>query len=99
MLQRVAVCCSGLQCDAIISLRCSMLQWVTVGCSGLQRLAIVSLRCSRLQQVVVGCSVLQCVAVCCSVLLSLQEWSNFSSVRVTGNVTAQWNTLQHTATH
>ena len=47
-MQKVAVCCSELQCVAVC---CSVLQCVAVCCSVLQRVAVC-------------CSVLQCVAVC-----------------------------------
>jgi len=50
--QRVAVCCSALQCVAVC---CSVLQWVAV-CK-------IVLQCAA-----VGCRVLQCVAVCYNVL-------------------------------
>jgi len=66
-LQRVAVCCSVLQCAAVCH---SMFQCVSV-CSSPVPLApppLMCARCSMLQCVAVCCSVLQCVAVCCSVL-------------------------------
>jgi len=50
--QRVAVCCSALQCVAVC---CSVLQWVAV-CK-------IVLQCAA-----VGCRVLQCVAVCYNAL-------------------------------
>ena len=59
VLQCVAVCCSVLQCVAVL------LQCVAVCYSVLQCVAV---RCSVLQCVAVCYSVLQCVAVCCSVL-------------------------------
>ena len=65
MLQRVAVCCSVLQCVARsavwdTAMCCSVLQCVAVCCSVLLDLLYETLQC------VPACSiVLQCVAVCC----------------------------------
>jgi len=60
VLQRVAACCSVLQCIAVC---CIALQGVAVRCSVLQCVAVC---CSVLQCVAARCSALQCVAVCCS---------------------------------
>jgi len=78
VLQRVAACCSVLQCVAVCCSStysrereltfgecCSVLQCVAVCCSVLQCVAVC---CSVLQCAAVCCSVLQCAAVCCSVL-------------------------------
>ena len=68
MLQRVAACCSVLQCAAAgdptnlninVCIRMQYLQCVAVCCSVLQRVAAC---CSVLQRVAVCCSVLQCAA-------------------------------------
>jgi len=78
-LQRVAGCCSVLQCVAAITCAievshdgwvpvavcCSVLQCVAVRHNALQRVAGC---CSVLECVVVIYSVLQCVTMCCSVL-------------------------------
>jgi len=72
VLQRVAVCCSVLQCVAVRSrwnvaafrvmiawcADISVLQCVAVRCNVLQCVAVRS-RCSELRQVAVCCSVLQ----------------------------------------
>jgi len=63
MLQRVAACCSVLQCIAVY---CSVLQCIAVYCSVLQYVAAC-------------CSVLQCVAVCCSVLQCATCAANIAS--------------------
>jgi len=57
VLQQVAVCCSALQCGAVVA--------EGVGIEGMRRGAGV---CSVLQYVAVCCSVLQCVVGCCRVL-------------------------------
>ena len=74
VLQRVAVCCSVLQCSprmicarSATCFRRSMLQCVAVCCSVLQCVAVL---CNVLQCVAVCCSVLQCVAACYSIVLS-----------------------------
>jgi len=70
-VQCVAVCCSVLQCGAVVGRRSalflsfSVLQCVAAWCSVLQCVAVC---CSMLECVAVCCSVLQCVAVCCSEL-------------------------------
>jgi len=79
VLQRVAACCSVLQCVAVglswlktlilirclqVGVCCSVLQHVAACCSVWQRVAACS---SVLQRVAVCCNVLQCVAVCFSV--------------------------------
>jgi len=64
VVQRVAVCCSVLQCVAAC---CSVLQRVAVFCSVLQCVAVC---CSTLQCVAVCYSALQCVAACCRALQS-----------------------------
>jgi len=80
VLQRVAVCCSVLQCvlqpvpEKTRDSCCSVLPRVAACCSVLQCVAVRYTARSRedsrlvLQCVAVCCSVLQCVAVCCSVL-------------------------------
>jgi len=73
-LQRVAVCCSVLQCVVnLVCLQCTssptfltqVCVYVAACCSVLQYVAVC---CSVVKIVCVCCSVLQCVAVCCSVL-------------------------------
>ena len=66
-MQRVAVCCSVLQCFVVC---CSVMQCLAVWCRVLQCVAAC---CSAMQRVAVCCSVLQCVAVWCSVLQSVAE--------------------------
>jgi len=63
VLQRVAVCCSVLQCVA-------MLYFSAIQCEEdiHSTLFVTLVCCSVLQCVAVCCSVLQCVAVCCSAL-------------------------------
>jgi len=78
VLQRVAVCCSALQCDDEYCHRHRAARNVAVCCSVLQRVAVccsvvvstvIAIELSKpvLQCAAVRCSVLQCVAVCCSV--------------------------------
>jgi len=78
-LQRVAVCCSVLQCVTDVETESvrhvyqpmeGVLQCVAVFCSVLQCVAVC---CSVLQCVVMCCSVLQFAAVCCSVLQCCQD--------------------------
>jgi len=57
VLQRVAVCCSVLQCVVDVQSATRMSPCV-VEC-------IAAVRCS-VYRIAVGCGVLQCVAVCCS---------------------------------
>ena len=96
VLQRVAACCSVLQCDACSVVCCSVLQcdryllFSSTCCSVLQ-----CAECSVLQHVAVRevpavfLSVLQCVTACCSVLhvvccsvLQCEKYWLFSSVCV-----------------
>ena len=58
MLQRVAVCCSALQCVAVFR-SVLMVGWLVLAGEG---------------NVAVCCGVLQCVAVCCRVLQCVAEW-------------------------
>ena len=75
MLQRVAVCCSVLQCVVACGIvshcaLCGCLVWIKVACfSALQcgGVRCSAVQCSAMQCVAVGCSAVQCVAVCCTV--------------------------------
>ena len=67
MLQRVAVCCSVLQC---IVVRCTVLQG-EIWCGVLEidgDVAYSGVCCNVLQCVVVYCGLLRSIVVCCSVL-------------------------------
>jgi len=77
---RVAVCCSVLQCAVVC---CSVVQYVAVCCSVLQCVGISSSVASRLSNTAIGacpcisvavcCSVMQCVAVYCSIAFSSKQ--------------------------
>jgi len=62
VLQRVATCCSVLQCVAVFR-SVLMVRWLVLAGEG-----NVAVCCSVLQCVAVCCSVLQCVAECCGVV-------------------------------
>ena len=66
MLQRVAVCCSVLQCVALF-IRSPNGHIVAGTCASVVLSQFVIVFCSVLQSVAVCCSVLQCAAACCSV--------------------------------
>jgi len=74
MFQRVAVCCSVLQCVAV---RCSVLHTAkdTSPVAARHPLQCAAVCCSVLQCVAVCCSVLQCIAVCCRVLHTAKDTS------------------------
>ena len=59
MLQRVAACCSVLQCGVVLQR-----DWMENYKEALSS-APASVCCSVLQRVVVCCSVLHCAALCC----------------------------------
>ena len=61
LLQRVAACCSVLQCVAIVCPLFVIVYHQSQAC------------CSVLQFLAVCCSELQCVAACCSVLKSVAD--------------------------
>ena len=63
------MCCSALQCFAVVS-DLSALQYVA-GCGAAW--------CHVLQRAAVWCSMLQCVAVCCSVLQCVQGVAMYCS--------------------
>jgi len=63
VLQRVAACCSVLQCVA--ERQCESVVMVVLLGGGFQQCGAAC--CSVLQHVAACCSVLQCVATCCSV--------------------------------
>jgi len=64
-LQCVAVCCSVLQCVAVLlQCCCSTLQCVAVRCHSCLSLLLLDV----LEQLYPRCSMLQCAAACCSVL-------------------------------
>ena len=89
-MQRVAVCCSVLQCVAVC---CSVLQYVTV-CDSV----FGSKLCSVLQCVAVCCSVLRCVAVCCGVLQCVAVETRFGAF-TTVRVLAERKHLSFSLTH
>jgi len=69
VLQRVAACCSVLQCwstmhHVVVTAGADATWWIAVCCDVLQCVAVY---CSVLQCVAVCCSVSQCIAVGCSV--------------------------------
>jgi len=76
MLQRVAMCCSVLQCVAVCcskkivaaQRKLSRYMYSCNQCAQISMLQCAALRCSVLQCAAVYSSVLQCVAECCSVL-------------------------------
>ena len=77
VLQRVAVCCSELQCVAVCCSELTMPLFMPY-MSSIRPcvLQCVAVCCSVLQCVAVCCSMLQCVAVCCSVLQCVLQWAN-----------------------
>jgi len=81
-MQRVAVCCSVLQCVAV---RCGVSSMCPT--SGIMRIALGIRMASHLKHVyiytsvAVSCSVLRCVAVCCSVLHASHECDDEDSAR------------------
>jgi len=87
VLQRVAACCSMLQCVRICGTNCSTSCGMHVCCSVLQCVAMC-------------CSVLQCVAVCCS---SNQFGPHRPRIEFTvvhcSTLQYKKHKLQHTATH
>ena len=70
MLQRIAVCCSLLQCVAVSHDVAMCMRYLSCINYGGGRQGIISV----LECVEVCCSVLQCAAVCCSVLQCLMTW-------------------------
>ena len=82
VLQRVAACCSMLQCVTVVLLCaaacCSVLQYAAVCHS------CVAVWCSVLQCAPVCCSMLTCVAGCCGVCCSLLHLHSTSALQNQG---------------
>jgi len=68
VLQRVAVCCSMLQCVELVIHDDTHYAFYIAFCVSCSMLQCVAVCCSVLQCVAVCCSALQCVAVRCSAL-------------------------------
>jgi len=72
VLQRVAVCCSVLQCvstsTSVVTAYYSWLRKGTMNQVSVKPLQCVAVSCSMLQCVAVCCSMLHCAALCCAVL-------------------------------